>query len=56
MPRFSEYIYNISNKFFKTKINSSVLTRNLTQARITDEIVHKPIYHRLPVYFEERDP
>ena len=51
--RFQEYIFNICNEFYKTKPSSSVLTQNLTAVRVNHNVTHKPLYSRLPIYFEE---
>ena len=53
---FSEYVYDISEKFYRTKIGASALTHNLTQVRAADEVKHKPLYAKLPLYFEDRVP
>ena len=52
--RFSDYVTNISEKFYRTKPGASALTHNLTQVRAADEVKHKPLYAKLPIYFEDR--
>ena len=53
VPRVDEYIGEISDRFFRDKIQASQLTENLTGVRHNDNPTHKPIYARLPLYFED---
>ena len=51
----NEYIYDLSNKFYNIKIQNTELTRNITHTRQTDNVKHRPIYSRLPIFFQDRD-
>lgn len=53
MPTFRQYIEDISDKFYRQKTQNSTLTQNITQTRHTHDVKHKPLYKRLPIFYED---
>ena len=58
VQKMQDTIYDISDKFYRTKIQYSTLTRNLTRTRHDQNNTnkHKPIYNRLAIYNEPYVP
>lgn len=54
----SQYIDDLSEKFYRSKISASHLTKNLTRVRFdpAKPIKHGPPYKRLPLFFERWHP
>lgn len=54
----SDFIDNISNKFYKSQIHGCDLTKNLTSVRYDPDqrIIHGPVYRRLPIFYEQWQP
>lgn len=54
----SQFIDNMSEKFYTSQIQGSELTRNLTDIRFNpnQRQTHGPIYKRLPIYYRNLQP
>ena len=53
IERIDEFIWQLSDKFFRHKIHDSQLTNDLTSVRANSNPTHRPIYSSLPLYFED---